>query len=302
VSGSGKSTLVHDLIAEGIRKRLTGYQGRLSGMHALEGIEQLTAIELVDQSPIGRSPRSNPITYIKAFDLIRDLLASTPAAQLRGHKAGFFSFNVPGGRCETCEGDGVQKIEMQFMTDLFLPCESCNGKRYKKEALEIRYFGKNVDDILSMTITEAMAFFEKTAGGKRAAQKLRVLDEVGLGYMRLGQPATTLSGGEAQRVKLAAHLADKHEGKTLFVFDEPTTGLHFDDIAKLLTCFSALLEAGHSLLIIEHNLDVIKCADYIIDIGPGGGDNGGQIVATGTPEVIAKNPDSATGRFLKAYL
>jgi excinuclease ABC subunit A len=302
VSGSGKSTLVHDLVSEGIRKRLTGYQGRLSGMHALEGIESLTAIELVDQSPIGRSPRSNPITYIKAFDIIRDLLASTPAAQLRGHKAGFFSFNVPGGRCETCEGDGVQKIEMQFMTDLFLPCESCNGKRYKKEALEIRYFGKNVDDILSMTVTEAISFFDKTAGGKRAAQKLRVLDEVGLGYMRLGQPATTLSGGEAQRVKLAAHLTDKLEGKTLFVFDEPTTGLHFDDIAKLLKCFTALMDAGHSLLIIEHNLDVIKCADYIIDMGPGGGDNGGTIVAVGTPEEITKVSASHTGRFLKAYL
>ncbi len=302
VSGSGKSTLVHDLVAEGIRKRLTGYQGRLSGMHALEGIESLSAIELVDQSPIGRSPRSNPITYIKAFDIIRDLLAATPSAQLRGHKAGFFSFNVPGGRCETCEGDGVQKIEMQFMTDLYLPCESCNGKRYKKEALEIRYVGKNVDDILSMTVSEAIAFFEKTAGGRRAAQKLRVLDEVGLGYMRLGQPATTLSGGEAQRVKLAAHLADKHEGRTLFVFDEPTTGLHFDDIAKLLKCFTALMDAGHSLLIIEHNLDVIKCADYIIDMGPGGGDNGGKIVAVGTPEAIAKNKESHTGRFLKAYL
>jgi excinuclease ABC subunit A len=302
VSGSGKSTLVHDLVAEGVRKRLTGYEGRLSGMHALEGIEPLSAIELVDQSPIGRTPRSNPITYIKAFDLIRDLLANTTASQLRGHKAGFFSFNVPGGRCETCEGDGVQKIEMQFMTDLYLPCESCNGKRYKKEALEIRYFGKNVDDILSMTVAESIAFFEKTAGGRRTAQKLRVLDEVGLGYMRLGQAATTLSGGEAQRVKLAAHLTDKHEGKTLFIFDEPTTGLHFDDIAKLLKCFNALLDAGHSLLIIEHNLDVIKCADYLIDMGPGGGEDGGRIVAVGTPEAVAKNKDSHTGRFLRAYL
>ncbi|HLP16868.1 MAG TPA: excinuclease ABC subunit UvrA [Bacteroidota bacterium] len=302
VSGSGKSTLVHEIVAEGVRRRLSGYQGRLNGMHALEGFEHLSAIELVDQSPIGRSPRSNPITYIKAFDIIRDLLASTPTAQVRGHKAGFFSFNVPGGRCETCEGDGVQKIEMQFMTDLFLPCESCNGKRYKKEALEIRYFGMNVDDILSMTVTEAIAFFEKTAGGRRVAQKLRVLDEVGLGYMHLGQPATTLSGGEAQRVKLAAHLTDKREGHTLFVFDEPTTGLHFDDIAKLLLCFNALLDAGNSLLIIEHNLDVIKCADHIIDMGPGGGDNGGTIVATGTPEQLSKNPKSHTGRFLKEYL
>ncbi len=302
VSGSGKSTLVHDLVAEGIRRRLTGYSGRLSGMHSLEGIDSIAAIELVDQSPIGRSPRSNPITYIKAFDIIRDLLAATAAAQLRGHKSGFFSFNVPGGRCETCEGDGVQKIEMQFMTDLYLPCESCNGKRYKKEALEIRYFGKNVDDILSMTVTEAIAFFEKTAGGRRAAMKLRVLDEVGLGYMRLGQPATTLSGGEAQRVKLAAHLTERHEGHSLFVFDEPTTGLHFDDIAKLLKCFAALMDAGHSLLIIEHNLDVIKCADYIIDMGPGGGDNGGTVVAVGSPEAVAKNPASHTGRFLKSYL
>ncbi|MGE5313677.1 MAG: excinuclease ABC subunit UvrA [Acidobacteriota bacterium] len=302
VSGSGKSTLVHEIIAEGTRRRLSGYQGRLNGMHALEGFETLSAIELVDQSPIGRSPRSNPITYIKAFDHIRELLASTPASQVRGYKAGFFSFNVPGGRCETCEGDGVQKIEMQFMTDLYLPCESCGGKRYKKEALEIRYFGKNVDDILCMTVTEAIAFFEKTAGGRRVAQKLRVLDEVGLGYMRLGQAATTLSGGEAQRVKLAAHLTDKRDGHTLFVFDEPTTGLHFDDIAKLLLSFNALLEAGNSLLIIEHNLDVIKCADYIIDMGPGGGENGGTVVATGSPEELAKNPASHTGRYLRDYL
>ncbi|MCX6138198.1 MAG: excinuclease ABC subunit UvrA [Ignavibacteriales bacterium] len=302
VSGSGKSTLVHDVLYAGVKKYLGLLEERMGGAAGIEGVEKISAVELVDQSPIGRSPRSNPITYIKVFDQIRDLLASTQAARIRGLKPGYFSFNVPGGRCDTCEGDGYQKIEMQFMADLYLTCESCKGKRYKKDALDIRYHGKNVDDILSLTVTEAMDFFGSVPEGKRVVQKLSVLNDVGLGYVRLGQPATTLSGGEAQRVKLAAFLSVPSEGQTLFIFDEPTTGLHTDDIAKLLKCFNALLEAGHSVVIIEHNLDVIKCADYIIDLGPGGGVNGGRIVATGTPEEVAANPDSHTGRFLKEIL
>ena len=302
VSGSGKSTLVHEVLYEGLKKKLQGQSGGIVGAASVEGVELISAVELVDQSPIGRSPRSNPITYIKAFELIRDLLANTQAAKIHGHAPGYFSFNVPGGRCETCEGDGVQKIEMQFMADLYLTCESCKGKRYKKEALDIRYNGKNVDDILSMTVNEAIDFFKGHADGRRVAQKLKILDDVGLGYLRLGQPATTLSGGEAQRVKLAAHLTTQFEGQTLFIFDEPTTGLHFDDIAKLLKCFDALLDAGHSLLVIEHNLDVIKCADFIIDLGPGGGVNGGKVVAAGTPEDIAASAQSYTGHFLKKIL
>jgi len=302
VSGSGKSTLIHEVLYEGLKKKLVSDIDRVVGAAALEGMHHLSAVELVDQSPIGRSPRSNPITYIKAFELIRDLLANTQAAKIHGYAPGYFSFNVPGGRCETCEGDGVQKIEMQFMADLYLTCESCKGKRYKKEALDIRYNGKNVDDILSMTVNESIEFFKARADGKRVAQKLKILDDVGLGYLRLGQPATTLSGGEAQRVKLAAHLNTQPEGHTLFIFDEPTTGLHFDDIAKLLKCFEALLNAGQSVLIIEHNLDVIKCADYIIDLGPGGGVNGGKIVAKGSPEEIAANAQSYTGHFLKKML
>lgn len=302
VSGSGKSTLVHDIIGEGINKRLNGHIGRLSGVHDIQGWEKVQHLELVDQSPIGRSPRSNPVTYIGVFDGIRELLSKTAAAKMRGYQPGFFSFNVPGGRCDVCEGDGLQKVEMQFMADLYLTCESCNGKRYKKEALEVRWNGKNVDDILGLTVGEAIAFFGKYADGKKVKQKLQVLDDVGLGYLRLGQSATTLSGGEAQRIKLATHLAEKKEGHTLFIFDEPTTGLHFDDIAKLLDCFTALLHAGNSLLVIEHNLDIIKCADYIIDMGPGGGENGGTIVATGTPEDLTKKPQSYTGSFLKKIL
>jgi excinuclease ABC subunit A len=299
VSGSGKSTLVHEVLYEGVKKKLVSQIDKVVGAASIEGIHYISVVELVDQSPIGRSPRSNPITYIKAFELIRDLLANTQAAKIHGYAPGYFSFNVPGGRCETCEGDGVQKIEMQFMADLYLTCESCKGRRYKKEALDVRYNGKNVDDILSMTVSEAIDFFRSRTDGRRVAQKLKILDDVGLGYLRLGQPATTLSGGEAQRVKLAAHLSAQQEGHTLFIFDEPTTGLHFDDIAKLLKCFDALLDAGHSVLIIEHNLDVIKCADYIIDLGPGGGVNGGKVVAKGSPEEIAANAQSYTGHFLK---
>jgi excinuclease ABC subunit A len=302
VSGSGKSTLVHDVLYTGLKKQLGSVEERPGGVAGIEGVGKIAAVELVDQSPIGRSPRSNPITYIKVFDQIRDLLASTQAARIRGLKPGYFSFNVPGGRCDTCEGDGFQKVEMQFMADLYLTCESCKGKRYKKEALDIRYHGKNVDDILSMTVTEAMEFFGAAPDGKRIVHKLSVLNDVGLGYVRLGQPATTLSGGEAQRVKLAAYLGLPSEGHTLFIFDEPTTGLHTHDIAKLLKCFEALIDAGHSVVIIEHNLDVIKCADHIIDLGPGGGVNGGRIVATGSPEEIARHPESHTGKFLREML
>lgn len=302
VSGSGKSTLVHDVISEGIKKRLGGHIGRLSGVHEIERWNAIQFLEVVDQSPIGRSPRSNPVTYLGVFDGMRELLAKTPMAKLHGYQPGFFSFNVPGGRCEVCEGDGLQKVEMQFMADLYLTCESCGGKRYKKEALEIRWNGKNVDEILALTVEEAIAFFGKHQEGKKVAQKMQVLDDVGLGYLRLGQAATTLSGGEAQRVKLATHLVDTKEGHTLFLFDEPTTGLHFDDIAKLLKCFDALLSAGNSVLVIEHNLDVIKCADHVIDMGPGGGENGGNIIAVGTPEELAKQPQSYTGTFLKKIL
>ena len=303
VSGSGKSTLVHEVLYAGIMKRKGGYDGTAGKCKAIEGTDYINRVELVDQSPIGRSPRSNPITYIKIFDLIRDLFAHTPAAKTHAYAPGHFSFNVPGGRCEVCEGDGLQRIEMQFLADIFLPCESCKGKRFKQEVLDIRYRGKNVDDILNMTVTEAMDFFSLAPDSRRIAKRLKVLDDVGLGYLRLGQPATTLSGGEAQRIKLAHHLSTtEHEGKALFIFDEPTTGLHFDDISKLLTCFDALVEAGHSIIVIEHNMDVVKCADFVIDLGPDAGERGGKIVATGTPEEIAQNPRSYTGGFLKRHL
>ena len=303
VSGSGKSTLVHEILYAGIQKMKGGFWGSVGRYGAIQGADHIERIELVDQSPIGRSPRSNPVTYIKVFDLMRDLLAHTQAARIRGYMPGHFSFNVPGGRCDVCEGDGFQKIEMQFLADLYLTCESCKGKRFKQEVLEVRYHGKNVDDILKMTVTEAIDFFGSHADGKRVAQRLRVLNDVGLGYVRLGQPATTLSGGEAQRIKLANHLsASESEGRALFILDEPTTGLHFDDIAKLLKCLNALVEAGHSIVVIEHNMDVVKCADFIIDLGPEGGEAGGRIVATGTPEEVAKVPASYTGKFLKKYL
>jgi excinuclease ABC subunit A len=303
VSGSGKSTLVHEVLYAGLMKRKGGYDGTAGKCRDIEGSDYVNRIELVDQSPIGRSPRSNPITYIKIFDLIRDLLAHTPSAKTHGYPVGYFSFNVPGGRCEVCEGDGVQRIEMQFLADIFIPCESCKGKRFKQEVLDIRYHGKNVDDILNMTVTEAIEFFSAFPDGRRVSKKLKILDDVGLGYLRLGQPATTLSGGEAQRIKLAHHLSSSdQEGKALFIFDEPTTGLHFDDIAKLLKCFDALIEIGHSVLVIEHNMDVVKCADFIIDLGPGAGEKGGEVIATGTPEEIIRNTRSVTGEFLHRYI
>ncbi len=303
ISGSGKSTLVHDIIYAGVQKKKGGFQGTVGKFRSLAGDEQVSRVELVDQSPIGRSARSNPVTYIKAFDLVRDLLANTQIAKIRGLTPGHFSFNVPGGRCEVCEGEGVQTIEMQFLADLYLTCESCKGKRFKQEILEVLFHGKNVDDILNLTVSEAMRFFAETAEGKRVARRLQILLDVGLGYLRLGQSATTLSGGEAQRIKLAHHLsATENEGPTLFIFDEPTTGLHLDDIATLLKCFDALVKAGHSIIVIEHNLHVVKCADFVIDLGPEAGDRGGEIVATGTPEEIARSEKSYTGKFLKQYL
>ena len=299
VTGSGKSTLVHDVLYAAL-KRGKGDWDRKVGFHRrLEGAEFLTDVVLVDQTPIGRTPRSNPVTYIKAFDPIRELLAATKDARSRGLTASHFSFNVPGGRCEACQGEGEVKVEMQFLADVYVPCEQCDGKRFKANVLDVRYKGKNVTQILALTVREALQFF---SGSLKVLRRLQVLDEVGLGYLRLGQPATTLSGGEAQRVKLAAHLASHGGERLLYIFDEPTTGLHFDDIAKLLTAFRKLLEAGSTLVVIEHNLDVIKTADWIIDLGPEGGEAGGRLVAIGTPEQVAHIPESHTGRYLKATL
>jgi excinuclease ABC subunit A len=303
VSGSGKSTLVHDVLCAGLKRLKGDFSGTAGACASIEGHELVSAVELVDQSPIGRTPRSNPVTYIGIFDQIRALFAATQAARVHGFTPGHFSFNVPGGRCDACEGDGMMKIEMQFLADLYLVCDACKGKRYKREVLDIKYRGKGIDEVLEMTVAEAMRFFDADPAGRKVSRRLKVLDDVGLGYIRLGQSAPSLSGGEAQRVKLASHLAappsDQH---TLFVFDEPTTGLHFADIAKLISCFNALVEAGNSVLVIEHNPEVIKCADHLIDLGPEAGDQGGTIVAEGTPEEIAEHPTSYTGAFLKAHL
>jgi excinuclease ABC subunit A len=299
VSGSGKSTLVHDILYAGIGKRL-GFWKKRAGKHDhIEGLEQIDGVVLVDQSPIGRTPRSNPVTYTKAFDGIRLLFAQTRRARVKGFVPGTFSFNTPGGRCDKCEGAGVEKVEMQFLADLHLECEICGGKRYKKNVLDIHYKGKNIYDVLNMTVSEALGFFNDAP---RVVTKLKILDDVGLGYLRLGQPATTLSGGEAQRIKLAAHLSLKEGKHQLYLFDEPTTGLHFDDISKLLKCFDQLIAAGNSVLVIEHNMDVIKCADYIIDLGPEGGEQGGYVVAAGTPEKIIQCEKSYTAQYLSEYL
>jgi excinuclease ABC subunit A len=299
VSGSGKSTLVHDVLYAAI-KRAKGDWDRRVGHHArLEGAEFITDVVLVDQQPIGRTPRSNPVTYLKAFDPIRELFAATKDARARGLTASRFSFNVPGGRCEACEGEGVVRVEMQFLADVFVPCDECDGKRFRPQVLEVRFKGRNIDQVLDLTVREALAFF---AGAPKVVRRLQVLDEIGLGYLRLGQPATTLSGGEAQRVKIAAHLGSQTGERMLYILDEPTTGLHFDDIVKLLAAFKKLLAAGHSLLVIEHNLDVLKTADWIVDLGPEGGEAGGYLVGAGTPEQIADNPASHTGRHLKRLL
>jgi excinuclease ABC subunit A len=299
VSGSGKSTLVHDVIYAGIKRAKGDWDRRVGKCDRIEGIEHLTDCLLVDQTPIGRTPRSNPVTYLKAFDAIRDLFASTKDAKTRGLTPSHFSFNVPGGRCEACEGEGQVRVEMQFLADVFVPCDECHGKRFRPQVLEVRYKNRNIDGVLDLTVREAIAFF---SGSPKVLRRLQVLDEVGLGYLRLGQPATTLSGGEAQRIKIAAHLSTETGERMLYILDEPTTGLHFDDIAKLLAAFRRLLQAGHSLVVIEHNLDVIKCADWLIDLGPEGGDGGGRVVAVGTPEELATVEGSHTGRHLAEVL
>jgi excinuclease ABC subunit A len=298
VSGSGKSTLVHDVLYNFLISR-RGLSAPRSEYESLEGDNVLADVVLVDQSPLGRTPRSNPITYIKSFDAVRELFAATPEARRRGYTPGHFSFNIPGGRCETCQGDGTVTVEMQFLADVELVCEECRGRRFKPSILEILYKGKNIYDVLQLTVREAMAFF---SSAPKLVDKIRMLDEVGLGYLRLGQSATTLSGGEAQRVRLAAHLAQRAAENTLFIFDEPTTGLHFDDINKLLAAFRRLIDSGASVLIIEHNLDVLKTADWIIDLGPEGGDAGGFVVAAGPPEAILKTSVSHTARYLAPYL
>ena len=298
VSGSGKSTLVYDVIYKALEAKRAGRNWR-EYCDRIEGDAPILAVEMVDQSPIGRTPRSNPATYMKAFDSIRDLFAATLEAKKRGLGAGHFSFNIPGGRCEACQGDGTVTVEMRFLADVELVCEECRGTRYKSSVLEVRHRDKNIHDVLQMTVREALAFF---APYPKVTARLRLLDEVGLGYLRLGQSGTTLSGGEAQRLKLAAHLTRQDNSGILYIFDEPTTGLHFDDIQKLLTSFRKLLEGGASVLIIEHNLDVIKSADWMIDLGPEGGDAGGKIVAAGTPEQVARNSQSHTGKFLARVL
>lgn len=299
VSGSGKSTLINDILVVKVAEQLYGSSGRPGAHEKIEGIDQLDKIINIDQSPIGRTPRSNTATYTGVFTDIRELFAGTPDAKLRGYKAGRFSFNVKGGRCEECAGDGLKKIEMHFLPDIFVACETCNGRRYNAEALEITYRGKNIADVLEMTVAEALDFFENIPTIKT---KMQTLDQVGLSYVALGQSATTLSGGEAQRIKLATELSRRATGKTLYVLDEPTTGLHFDDVRKLLNVLQELVERGNTVLTIEHNLDVIKSVDYIIDLGPEGGEKGGTIVATGTPEEIAKNKDSVTGKWLKGLV
>ncbi|HEY6362841.1 MAG TPA: excinuclease ABC subunit UvrA [Vicinamibacterales bacterium] len=299
VSGSGKSTLVHDVLYAAIKRAKGDWDRRVGVFRALEGLELITDVVLVDQTPIGRTPRSNPVTYLKAFDPIRELFAFTKDARARGLTASHFSFNVPGGRCEACQGEGEVRVEMQFLADVFVPCEHCDGMRFKPQVLEVRYRGKNVHQVLDMTVREALAFFSTSP---KVLRRLQVLDEIGLGYLRLGQPATTLSGGEAQRIKIAAHLASFGGERLLYILDEPTTGLHFDDIAKLLAAFRKLVEAGHSLVVIEHNLDVVKTADHIIDLGPEGGEAGGEVVVTGTPEQVAQDEDSHTGRALRHVL
>lgn len=299
VSGSGKSTLVHDVLYAGLKKQRGEWNSHVGLFKEITGREHIDDIVLVDQSPIGRTPRSNPVTYIKAYDAIREVFAATQSAKTKGFGSSHFSFNVPGGRCETCQGSGTVIVEMQFLADVELTCEDCRGTRFREEVLNIKYKGRNIAEALELTVREAILFFKEA---KKIVNKLKVLEAVGLGYLRLGQSATTLSGGEAQRVKLASHLAQTSNSKTLFIFDEPTTGLHFEDINKLLTAFRALIDNGASLVVIEHNLDVIKTADWIIDLGPEGGIGGGKIVATGTPEQIIKVSDSATGTYLRDLL
>ena len=299
VSGSGKSSLINEVLYKNLAKKLYGSSEKGGKCKEIVGIENIDKIINIDQSPIGRTPRSNPATYTGVFDYIRDIFANTNEAKLRGYQKGRFSFNVAGGRCEACQGDGVLKIEMHFLPDVYVPCEVCKGKRYNKETLEVKYKGKSISDILEMTVEEALEFF---ANIPKIKQKIQTLYDVGLGYIKLGQPSTTLSGGEAQRIKLATELSKRPTGKTLYILDEPTTGLHIADVHKLVDILQRLVDTGNTIVVIEHNLDLIKTADYIIDLGPEGGDNGGEIIATGTPEQIIKNDKSYTGKFLKKYL
>ncbi len=296
VSGSGKSTLITDILYRKLAHTFFRAHDKPGAHDAIEGLEHLDKVIDIDQSPIGRTPRSNPATYTNAFTGIRDLFAQVPDSKMRGYQAGRFSFNVKGGRCEACKGEGIVKIEMNFLPDVYVPCDVCKGKRYNREALEIHYKGKNIADVLNMTVEEAMTFF---ANVPSIYNKMKTLNDVGLGYMRLGQPATTLSGGEAQRVKLATELSRRGTGRTMYILDEPTTGLHFADVDRLLQVLQRLVDSGNTIVVIEHNMEVIKSADWIIDLGPAGGDAGGEIIAQGTPEMVAENERSFTGHFLR---
>ena len=296
VSGSGKSTLIRDILYHKLSQTFFRAHERPGEHDSIEGLEALDKVIDIDQSPIGRTPRSNAATYTNAFTAIRDLFAQVPESRIRGYATGRFSFNVKGGRCEACKGEGIVKIEMNFLPDVYVPCEVCGGKRYNREALEIHYKGKNIAEVLDMTVEEAMGFFENVPS---IHNKMKTLYDVGLGYMRLGQPATTLSGGEAQRVKLATELSRRATGRTMYILDEPTTGLHFADVDRLLSVLQRLVDAGNTVVVIEHNLDVIKSADWLIDLGPEGGDKGGRVIAQGTPEEVAEIPASYTGYFLK---
>ena len=299
VSGSGKSTLINEILYKTVARDLNGANEKPGKCKEIKGLENIDKIINIDQSPIGRTPRSNPATYTGVFDSIRDIFAGTNDAKLRGYDKGRFSFNVKGGRCENCNGDGLIKIEMHFLPDIYVPCEVCKGKRYNHETLQVKYKGKTISDVLEMTVEDALKFFENIP---KIKNKIQTLYDVGLGYIKLGQPSTTLSGGEAQRVKLATELSKKATGKTLYILDEPTTGLHIADVHKLVDILQRLVDTGNSIVVIEHNLDLIKTSDYIIDLGPEGGEAGGTIVATGTPEQIAKIPESYTGKFLEKYL
>jgi excinuclease ABC subunit A len=305
VSGSGKSSLINKVFYQALQQKINGVMTEQIDYKEITGdFNLINRVELVDQNPIGRSSRSNPVTYIKAYDEIRKLFASQPLAKQMNFTPAFFSFNVEGGRCEECKGDGEIVVEMQFMADLKLTCESCHGKRFTQEVLEVEYNGKNIYDVLDMTIDQAMEFFgsQKGTTEKKIVKRMKPLQDVGLGYVKLGQSSSTLSGGESQRVKLAFFLGEEKTDSTLFIFDEPTTGLHFHDIKTLLNAFYALLDRGHTIVIIEHNMDVIKCADYILDLGPGGGDKGGYVVSSGTPEEVVKCKESYTAEYLKEKL
>jgi excinuclease ABC subunit A len=299
VSGSGKSTLVHDTLYRAVARAFKTEFAPPGAYDALTGLEYLKGVRLIDQEPIGRTPRSNPVTYVKAFDEIRKLFAAQPRAKALGLDAGAFSFNVPGGRCESCQGDGFQKLEMYFFEDVYVTCQECEGRRYRPDVLGVKLRGRTISDVLQMTVDDAVEVF---AAQGALARRLRVLQDVGLGYLRLGQPATTLSGGEAQRLKIAAELGARESGEMLYIMDEPTTGLHLDDVKKLLGVLNRLVDAGNTILVVEHHLDVIKSADHVIDLGPEGGEEGGDIVAEGTPEAVAQTPGSYTGKFLSEVL